>query len=86
VIERAALLAGGGVIRPEHLPEEWRQGGNVPAANPTQRTLRDVEAQHIADVLGLTSGQIGEAARILGVHRNTLTRKIRQYRLQHRGR
>jgi DNA-binding NtrC family response regulator len=86
VIERAALLAGGGVIRPEHLPEEWRQGGRAPAANPTQRTLRDVEAQHIADVLGLTSGQIGEAARILGVHRNTLTRKIRQYRLQHPGR
>ena len=84
VIERAALLSGGGVIRPEHLPEEWLRGGPLPSADPTQRTLRDVEAQHIADVLGTTRGHIGEAARILGVHRNTLTRKIRQYRLQSR--
>jgi DNA-binding protein Fis len=32
-------------------------------------------------VLTHTEGQIGEAARILGVHRNTLARKIRDYGL-----
>jgi transcriptional regulator of acetoin/glycerol metabolism len=29
----------------------------------------------------LTRGQISEAARILGVHRNTLARKIKEYGL-----
>ena len=83
VIERAALVADGEVIRPEHLPEEWRQANESgPQAAPrTPQTLREVEARHIANVLNLTRGQIGEAARILGLHRNTLTRKIRQYRL-----
>ncbi|HKQ18188.1 MAG TPA: sigma-54 dependent transcriptional regulator [Candidatus Eisenbacteria bacterium] len=84
VVERAALVADGPVIRPEHLPEEWRQAAapNGPVTAPrTPQTLREVEARHIANVLNLTRGQIGEAARILGLHRNTLTRKIRQYRL-----
>jgi len=81
VLQRAALLANTEVIRPEHLPEEWRQTGPSASRPRTLRALRDVEAHHIADVLALTRGQIGEAARILGLHRNTLTRKIRQYRL-----
>lgn len=45
-------------------------------------SLKEVEARHIADVLDHTHGHIGAAARILGVHRNTLTRKIRAYGLQ----
>lgn len=51
----------------------------VPSSRP--QTLREVEARHIASVLTLTNGRIGEAAKILGLHRNTLTRKIRQYGL-----
>ena len=39
-------------------------------------TLAEVEAQHIRKVLESTGGRIMEAARILGVHRNTLTRKL----------
>jgi two-component system response regulator HydG len=81
VIERAALGADGDVIRPEHLPDEWSRAES-PAPRPGAiQTLRDVEMRHIAHVLTLTAGQIGEAARILGLHRNTLTRKIRQYGL-----
>lgn len=81
VIERAALAADGEVIRSEHLPDEWRRDES-PASHPQSiQSLRDVEARHIAHVLALTGGQIGEAARILGLHRNTLTRKIRQYQL-----
>jgi len=54
----------------------------TPADYPTApQTLREVEARHIAEVLGLTRGRIGQAAKILGLHRNTLTRKIREYGL-----
>jgi DNA-binding NtrC family response regulator len=44
-------------------------------------TLRDLEAHHIERVLAHTSGHLGEAARILGVHRNTLARKAKEYGL-----
>lgn len=40
-------------------------------------TLAEVEARQIAEVLELTGGRITEAARMLGVHRNTLARKVR---------
>jgi len=32
-------------------------------------------------VLSQTGGQVGSTAEILGIHRNTLTRKIREYGL-----
>ena len=40
-------------------------------------TLAEVEAQHIRRVLETTGGRVMEAARILGVHRNTLARKLK---------
>jgi DNA-binding NtrC family response regulator len=82
VIERAVLAAEGDTLRAEHLPDEWRLAAEAPAAqaNPLM-SLRDMEAQHLARVLGHTRGHIGEASRILGVHRNTLARKIREYGL-----
>ena len=40
-------------------------------------TLAEVEAQHIRRVLESTGGRVMEAARVLGVHRNTLARKLK---------
>jgi DNA-binding NtrC family response regulator len=83
VIERAAIVATDNVLRVEHLPEELRaeateiperQTGGLPS-------LAEVEARHIARVLAHTGGQVGAAASILGIHRNTLTRKIKEYGL-----
>jgi DNA-binding NtrC family response regulator len=83
VIERAVLVADGDVLRADHLPEEWRsQSSPTPAADSgVLPTLADVEARHIARVLSHVNGHVGEAARILGIHRNTLARKIREYSL-----
>jgi two-component system, NtrC family, response regulator AtoC len=83
VIERAVLVADGEVLRADHLPEEWRgaaETGAEPDTTPLS-TLSEMEARHISRVLDHTHGQIREAARILGVHRNTLARKIREYGL-----
>ncbi|MGH7561000.1 MAG: sigma 54-interacting transcriptional regulator [Gemmatimonadales bacterium] len=84
VIERAVLVADCDVLRSDHLPDEWRNGARpapVHRDDPVISTLSDMEARHIARVLDHTHGQIGEAARILGVHRNTLARKIKEYGL-----
>jgi two-component system response regulator HydG len=83
VIERAVLLCEGDVIRSVDLPEEWLAGAprtECVSAGPLA-TLQEAEARHIAQVLTHTHGQIGEAAQILGVHRNTLARKIKEYHL-----
>jgi two-component system response regulator HydG len=84
VIERAVLLCESGVLRSVDLPEEWLSNGSrsetVTACGPLA-TLQEAESRHIAQVLAHTRGQIGEAAQILGVHRNTLARKIKEYQL-----
>jgi DNA-binding NtrC family response regulator len=81
-IERAVLVADEPVLRPENLPGEWSANRDpIGPAPGSQTTLREVEVAHIRGVLARTSGQIGEAARILGVHRNTLSRKLRLYGL-----
>lgn len=79
VIERGVLLAEGDVLRSEHLPEAWRTA--APAAPSTEApivTLRDMEARHIARALDETHGHVSAAARLLGVHRNTLARKMKE--------
>jgi two-component system response regulator HydG len=83
VIERAVLLCEGDVLRSVDLPEEWLAGATkseTACAGPLA-TLQEAEARHISQVLTHTHGQIGEAAQILGVHRNTLARKIKEYSL-----
>ncbi|HET8712161.1 MAG TPA: sigma-54 dependent transcriptional regulator [Gemmatimonadales bacterium] len=83
VIERAVLLCEGDVLRSVDLPEEWLAGAprNETICAGPLATLQEAEARHISQVLTHTHGQIGEAAQILGVHRNTLARKIKEYHL-----
>ena len=83
VIERAVIVATGDMVRAEHLADELRGEGAV-VTNRSQGallTLAELEARHIARVLAHTHGQIGAAAEMLGIHRNTLTRKMKEYGL-----
>ncbi len=43
---------------------------------------REFEKLFIARALQRTKGSLGEAADMLGVHRNTVTRKIAEYRIK----
>ena len=40
--------------------------------------LQEVERRHIQQVLAATGGQLNRAAQILGIHRNTLRRKLHE--------
>ena len=44
--------------------------------------LREVEKRFISRALATSGGNIGEAAGHLGLHRNTLSRKIAEYKLK----
>ena len=44
-----------------------------------RRSLADVEREHVMRVLEACAGSHVEAARVLGIGRNTLWRKLRKY-------
>ena len=86
VLDRAVLLARGGVVRTVDLADDISAptlaptGGDGGATGyPPDLSLRDVEERHIRKVLAHTGGHLGDAAAILGVHRNTMTAKVRDY-------
>jgi len=43
---------------------------------------RELEKLSITRALQRTKGNLGEAAELLGVHRNTIARKIAEYRIK----
>lgn len=83
LVSQVAKVAKGDTLQLEDLPPAFRHDAQQePAAVKAHASLAEMEAQHIAFVLGETNGMIHRAAEILGVHRNTLTRKIREYGLR----
>ena len=74
----ASTLAGGPLIGPHHLPEEIALAP-APAGGGALRRLADVEQEHILGVLRACQGVQADAAKILGIGRNTLWRKLREY-------
>jgi len=87
VMDRAVVLARGPVLRSGDLrigagsPRSSPRTGNdgTPSGYPPTFSMEEVEAEHIRRVLGHTGGHIGDAAEILGIHRNTLSRKVKEY-------
>jgi DNA-binding NtrC family response regulator len=90
VIERAVALAKGEVITLRELPLDIsiRETEFLDEVQRDRITLRDArnhfEGQYILRVLEKVQGNQTEAARLLGLHRNTLAAKIRQFRLHER--
>ncbi|HKP76546.1 MAG TPA: sigma-54 dependent transcriptional regulator, partial [Longimicrobiaceae bacterium] len=79
VIERAVLVADGEVLRAEHLPPEVLNAAEGPGGDGDGAflPLRELERRHIRRALDLTGGNLGDTARLLGIHRNTLRQKLR---------
>jgi Nif-specific regulatory protein len=76
-VDRAVVLGDGKVIQPEDLPYALRKGGQVIPA-PLE-TLEHMEEDHILRVLRHTRWNKSDAARILGITRQTLDNKIKKY-------
>ncbi len=85
VVERASILAPTSVILPSHLKLQRRQlvrfdaesiAGSI--AIPTRgKTLDEIEREAVRITMILTAGNLSAAAKVLGVSRPTLTRKLR---------
>lgn len=76
VIERSYVLSEGDVIDILDLPERLREANKAPSAD-TLVPLEEIERRYIARVLKETGGNRTRAARILGIDRKTLYRKVR---------
>jgi Nif-specific regulatory protein len=82
-IESAVVLSEGGLVRPEHLPlpgsTEAAGRPRPPSSESQVRSLAEVEKEAIADALRACKGNRTRAAEALGIGRNTLNRKIKEY-------
>ena len=82
VIDRLAILHDGDLIGPDALPPEIRQATpdsvHIGATTAAGRipTLAELESAHVRDVLSRVDGNISEAARVLGVSRNTIRSRL----------
>jgi DNA-binding NtrC family response regulator len=90
-VERARALASREFIQPEDLPAEVRQGGGevvdrlppIPSFKAAKREIvTEFEERSLRELLERTGWNIAEAARQSGVHRKTIERKLKRYRLR----
>jgi two-component system response regulator AtoC len=75
-IERAVILAKGSLIEVADLPHEGLSLANSALLG---KSLKEMEKDHILNVLCETGGNYSKAARILGITRMTLYNKVREY-------
>ena len=80
-VDRAVVLGDGKIIQPEDLPYTLRKEGQVIPA-PLE-SLDQMEEDQIVRVLRYTNRNKSDAARILGITRQTLDNKIKKYRIKH---
>ncbi len=82
-IHRAIVLSGGQPITNEHLPPGV--AGTDVIENPEQSSISsmdEMERDHIRRILKITGGNKNRAASILQIHRDTLYRKLKKYRIE----
>ena len=73
-IQRLVLMSDGAVLDAADLPEFMRFSAST--ARGLDRSLADVEAEHVSAVLASVGGNRSRAARILGIDRKTLSAKL----------
>src|SRR5215813_8526017 len=78
-VKHGAVLSGGRDVDVEHLPQEVLEPPRPMAQKAPLRKLADVEREHVMAVLEACGGQQIQAARILGIGRTTLWRKLQGY-------
>ncbi|MGC4091191.1 MAG: sigma-54 dependent transcriptional regulator [Polyangiaceae bacterium] len=75
VIEHALAFASGSAIDTQHLPEEFEPRRRT--STGIFRTLAAVEQEHVEGVMRACDGNQMRAAKVLGIGRSTLWRKLR---------
>jgi two-component system, NtrC family, response regulator PilR len=77
VVIRASIMRSGNEIQVEDLPLGKQK--TSPQSAPVAASLEEMERQMIFRALDQTSGHHERAAKVLGISRRTLTRKLKKY-------
>ncbi len=80
VIQRMVIMADGNIINVPDLPSFMRYTART--GGGMNRTLSEVEGEHIRNVLASVDNNKSRAAAMLGIDRKTLRAKMNKYRIQ----
>ena len=82
-VERAVVLSRGESLDVVDFPQIAQAGiAHGDAGYPELITLRDVERRHIENVLKSQDHNLQKTAEMLGIHRNTLRQKLKEYGIE----
>jgi len=81
-VEHAVVMTGQSTIMPQDLPEAISTPSTIKSPMNGWKTLEQLEREHILRVLEAYKGDETRAAEVLGVHRKTIQRKLKEYGLQ----
>jgi two-component system nitrogen regulation response regulator NtrX len=76
-VERMAILTAGNLLTEESIPVEIRIALDVPPPSNLKETRASAEREHIVRVLEETNWNVSGAARVLGMERTNLHKRIR---------
>jgi DNA-binding NtrC family response regulator len=76
LMQRLVVMSPGEAIKMPHLPRYMRF--TVASERGLDRTLAEVEREHIRNVLAQVGGNKTQAARVLGIDRKTLRQKLKR--------
>lgn len=83
VIERATVLSRTDTLDAVDFAQLRGSGTATSAtATPLNMPLRDLEKEHIENVLRANEFSLQKSADILGIHRNTLRQKMKEYGIE----
>jgi two-component system response regulator AtoC len=89
VVERAAALAEGALIGPEHLPAPLRalpplafKGSGADYKSAKRHMIRSFERHYLVELLHRHHGHMSRAAREAGVDRKTIERMVKKHGLR----
>jgi two-component system, NtrC family, response regulator AtoC len=82
VVERAIIVATGRGIEEHDLPVGMSAAVTAQQQREKPRSLAEMEAVYISELLAATGGNKTECARILGISRKNLYEKIARYELE----
>jgi two-component system, NtrC family, response regulator AtoC len=81
IIERAVIVAEGKKLEEHDLPAGLSAAVSAQEFKEKPRSLAQVEAAYISEMLAATGGNKTECARILGISRKNLYEKIARYKI-----
>ncbi len=80
-VERLIVLTRGNVITPSYLPEEFKFVNKRFSSTESVKTLKEIETSVIKDTVKKCSGNKSKAAKMLGISRKALYKRVKEAQL-----